>query len=198
MTSDDDGGDRTPLRLPRNDETVFQNPLFLRIYKRLYQKLVDGLRGTYGAGPPDPEEVAQTAFVKLAQRGRLDEIKDVEGFVWISARNIVLTEKRKEIVRQENQPEISRRFFGEDCDTFEPERVLNAREQLEIVMSVLAEMPERRQRIFMLNRIHGLTPAEAGRRCGVSRTAAVRHIALATKALVVALTDESASLEGDP
>lgn len=170
-----------------DEHQLLLSSAFKSLYRRYFKKLVAGLRASYGAGPPDPEDIAQTAFEKLGRRGRLDDIQDPEGYLWIAARNTVLTEKRREMVRNANEDEVSRHFFGESCDTFEPQRVLSAKQQLKLVMDTLHHMPERRRRIFILNRVHGLSPAKAGQRCGVSRTAAVRHIAIATQLINEAL-----------
>ncbi|MEM1134031.1 MAG: RNA polymerase sigma factor [Pseudomonadota bacterium] len=166
---------------------------FQKLYQRYFNKLVNGLRRSYGAGPPDPEDVAQAAFEKLGRRETLTDISDPENYIWVAARNIILLEKRRQAVRNANASEIEMRFFGEQGDTFEPERILIAKDQLSLVMETLSRMPERRRQIFMLARVHGLTPAEAGQRCGVSRTAAVRHIAKATSAIAAALSPAEAA-----
>ncbi|MEM1104031.1 MAG: RNA polymerase sigma factor [Pseudomonadota bacterium] len=163
-----------------------------RLYRSYFKKLAAGIRATYGSGPPDPEEVAQAAFAKLTDRGDLADIRDLEGYVWVAARNIILTEKRRDAVERGAAGEVERRFFGEGCDVFDPERVFTAREHLDLVMETLAAMPERRRRIFMLHRVHGLTIEAAGRRCGVTRTAAIRHIAIATRLITEALAEAQA------
>ncbi|MEM1401934.1 MAG: sigma-70 family RNA polymerase sigma factor [Pseudomonadota bacterium] len=192
MTTTGIAGDRDHATVAKTDEStapaVVSREAFQQLYQRCFRSLVEGIRATYGAGPPDPEDVVQTAFEKLSQREQLDDIKDPEGYLWIAARNTVLTEKRKEAVRNDNREEVARRYFSEGCDTFEPERVFSSQQEVYLVSKVLAEMPERRRRIFMLNRVHGLTPAEAGKRCGVSRSSAVRHIAIATERLALALS----------
>ena len=166
---------------------------FIDLYRRCSSKIAGNLRATYGPGPPDPDDVAQRAFETLNKQENIDEIRDPEGFVWICARNIIMSEKRAQRVRSDNQDEVEQRCFAAQGDTFDPERVLMAREQLDLVMETLHQMPERRRQIFMLNRVHGLTPKEAGQRCGVSRSAAVRHIALATSQIAKALAESSTS-----
>lgn len=162
-----------------------------RLYNRFFLKLVKGLRATYGDGPPDPDEVAQQAFAKLAAKGSLDGIADGESYVWIAARNIILSEKRAMRVRGEHADQAKDGLFGALCDDFDPERVLTAKGDLDLVMTTLQNMPERRRQIFLLARVDGLTPEQAGRSVGVSRTAAVRHIALATAAIAEVLAADT-------
>ncbi|MEM8986983.1 MAG: sigma-70 family RNA polymerase sigma factor [Pseudomonadota bacterium] len=173
-------GKQTGLRQPNN--TALE-----RLYRRYFLKLKTGLARTYGAGPPDPEDVAQAAFSRLGDRPDLSKIQDPESYLWIAARNIIMTEKRRDAVKRGNAGEIERRFFGETCDVIDPERVFMAKDLLNIVMEVLAGMPERRRRIFMLHRVHGLTLDEAGKRCGVTRTAAIRHVGIATRLITEAV-----------
>lgn len=164
-----------------------------RLYNRYFVKLVRGIRATYGDGPPDPDEIVQQAFARLIARDSLNDIADIEAYLWISARNIMLSEKRAMRVRGDHAEQASAGLFGALCDDFDPERVFMAKGELGLVMKTLQEMPERRRRIFLLARVDGLTPEQAGRHVGVSRTSAVRHIALATAAIADALGNETPS-----
>lgn len=158
---------------------------FTRFYHRFFGKLAAGLESTYGAGPPDPEEVAHQAFLKLSERGNLSEIRDMEGFVWVTAHNQMRSELRALRVR-ESYAETT--ILEAQCDTFDPERVLGGKQEVAIVEETLRTMSERRRGIFIANRIDGLTPEKAGALFGVSRTAAMRHIANASAAIAEALS----------
>ena len=118
---------------PAPDASGLQPPGLRALYQRYFTTLVAGLRSTYGAGPPDPDDVAHAAFEKLSRRGRLNEIADLEGYVWIAARNIIMSAKRAERVRFNNQDELERRWPGQPGDSFDPERVLIAEQQLDEV-----------------------------------------------------------------
>jgi RNA polymerase sigma factor (sigma-70 family) len=168
---------------------VAQTSLFSRLYSRYFSRLVAGLRARYGNGPPDPADVAQQAFVQLSVRHNLDELADPEAYVWITARNIMISEKRAMHVRSQHARQVAHGLLGARCDDFDPERVLIAKEELGLVMKTLRKMPKRRRMIFLLVRVEGMTPEQAGHRVGVSRSSAVRHVALATAALAEALSN---------
>lgn len=161
------------------------------LYQRCYLKLVASIKSTYGNGPPEPEDLVQQAFIKLHQRGSLDDIKDLEGYVWIAARNSLISFKRAQRTQSKNEDEIKHRFWPSQCDNLDPERVFISERDTKLVLDAIEQMPERRREIFLLHRVEGMTPAQAGAKCGVSRSSAVRHIAIATATISEALLNES-------
>ncbi|MEM1132120.1 MAG: sigma-70 family RNA polymerase sigma factor [Pseudomonadota bacterium] len=156
-----------------------RNTIIARLYDEYFAKLVQNLRGLYGSGPPDPQDVAHQAFEWLTSRGKLENIDDMRSYLWIAARNILISGRRHEDMRRAKSHTISEHIYGEQIDTIDPERMAMASEELEIVAEAIATMPEKRRQIFLLNRVHGLTPEAAGRRFGISRSAAIKHIAKA-------------------
>ena len=54
-------------------------------------------------------------------------------------------------------------------------------------MEALRTMPEKRRRIFILNRLEGLSYTEIARRTGIGRTAVTKHVARATADIDAAL-----------
>lgn len=171
------------------------------LYKRYFTRLVSGLRVRYGSGPPDPQDVAQQTFERLHQRDTLDDIGNLQSYAWIIANNIVHSEMRAIRVRERHAEEERTSFWGSLCDEIDPERVISAREELEIVVATISAMSERRREIFLACRFHGLTPEQAGKRVGVSRSSAMRHIAVANAILIEALVEhheDSAPSQGRP
>ncbi|MEM1134113.1 MAG: sigma-70 family RNA polymerase sigma factor [Pseudomonadota bacterium] len=159
------------------------------LYNRYFTRLLTNLRRKFGPGPPDPGDIAQQVFLKLAERGRLDDVRQQENFAWIIACNLMFKERRKLTARTQHVAHEDAEANNGVLNELDPERVLESRQSLDIVSAKLAEMPERRRTIFLLNRVDGLTPQQAGARCGVSRSSAVRHIAIATQILTNALAE---------
>lgn len=161
------------------------------LYLRFKDTLVARLTARFGPGPPEPEDIAQQAFEKLQTRDELVDIRQLEDYVWISACNLIRSDFRAQRVRRDHAREVAGGIFFDLCDEIGPERVLLAREQIGIVMDALEELPSRRRELFLLNRVDGLTPEQAGEVHGISRTAAARHIGLASAAISKALMVES-------
>ena len=147
-----------------------------------HSKIITNLiRKHFGDGPPDPEDVTQAAFQKLIERSDLSDIRDLGGFLWQIARNLVLREKRSMHVRSRYDFEVEQIVFPQRGDVLPPERVLSAREQLKLINQALRAMPEKRRRSFILNRIEGLNVSAVARQLKLSRNAANKHIVRAVE-----------------
>ena len=165
------------------------------LYNDYADRLSASLRKIYGSGPPDPEDVSQQAFQKLMERGDLGSIDNLKAFIWRTARNIVLAAKRSQGVRSRYDFEIEQLYFPLKDDESTPERIIVVREQLKAISAVLRTMPDKRRRAVILHRIDGLSVAEVGRRLGISRQNAAKHLAKGIADLNVVFLDDG---EGTP
>lgn len=160
------------------------------LYESYAPQLSDAVRRTFGDGPPDPDDVTQQAFQKLIERGDYGSISNLKGFIWRTARNIVLSAKRSVTTRSKYDFEIEQIYFAiKDCETT-PERILLVREQLELIEKVLLAMPDKTRRAITLHRVEGLSMAEIGRRLGMRRQSVAQHIAKGIAELDVAFVTE--------
>ncbi|MEM0928338.1 MAG: sigma-70 family RNA polymerase sigma factor [Pseudomonadota bacterium] len=166
----------------------------LSLYKEHAAPLVAGMRKMFGPGPPDPEDVAQQAFQKLLERGDLESISNVRAFIWRTARNIIIDDRRSRDTRDKYDFEVEQIFFPLKDDVLTPEHVLVAKEQLEAVKTVLRNMPERRRRALILHRVEGLSIVEVGRRLGIARPSASAHVARAMADLSTIFIDREDGL----
>ena len=164
-----------------SDEAVDEEGVagLAHLYQTYAPKLAATLRKMYGDGPPDPDDVAQTAFFKVIERGDIQSSNNLKAFLWSTARNILRKEIRSHSVRDRYVVDIEQIFFAPTGDVQSPERVIEAKQQLSAINIALRAMPKRRRHAFILNRIDGLTVAAVARELGISRTAAAKHIARA-------------------
>lgn len=169
------------------DFTSGKNADVLELYKDHWANLSNYLRHAFGDGPPDPDDIAQEAFEKVLEYGALSEIRNLKAFVWRTARNLVLSEKRHLKTRSKFDFEVEQLFFATRGPDSDPERVLEVREQLEIIQAVLKKMPERRRKAFLWHRMDGLPFTAIGNRLGINRRSAAKHVVRASIQLEAAL-----------
>ena len=149
------------------------------LYRDHRDELVDFLRRQFGAGPPDPEDIAQLAFEKLLRRKTFSDLSSVRAFLWSTAKNLGISSLRRNKARASYDCEVQRLYFARSGDEMSPARVVEAQQQLSIIAAALRHMPENRRQTFVLHRIEGLNKAEVARRLGISRTAVVKRLARA-------------------
>ena len=153
-------------------------------------KLANWIENEFGGGPPHPEDVVQKTFEKLSSHRALSEVQNLEAYAWTPAINVVRKEKRAQMVAESYANDYRNGVWGNELDEFDPERILRAKEQLNIVAQTLQGMSDRRRAIFMACRFEGLSHEAAGKRVGVSRTSALRHVSVATEMILEALADQ--------
>ena len=157
------------------------------LYETSSAELVAYLRKVYGDGPPDPDDVAQQAFERLASYKDIKAVKNLKAFLWRTARNLLLTYKRNSDARSKYDYEIEHLFFAAKGSEASPERVLEVRQQLQIIEKTLAQMPQRRRHAFLMHRVEGLNLTDTGKRLGVTRHAIVKQITRASVDIETAL-----------
>jgi RNA polymerase sigma factor (sigma-70 family) len=157
------------------------------LYRQYWGELYAYLKHTFGAGPPEPEDVAQSAFAQFAARRNWHELEHPRAFLYRVARNIVIDHHRSEAVRSRFARDRVR--VGEKSDDLHAERVLSAKEQLSIIESTLSSMEPGRRAVFVMNRIHELSFAEIGRQLNMPETTVKRHVSAAVVECMRALRD---------
>lgn len=156
-----------------------------RLYRECRQDLCRFIRKRFGAGPPEPEEVAQVAFERITKLDSLDEINNLRSFLFTTAANAALDLRR----RAATQATLYRDFSYHNFNSSEisPEDVLESEQRLETLKAALANMPTQRRRIFLLIRAEGLSVAETAERFGMSEAAVYKHISRAMQDCLTAL-----------
>ena len=150
--------------------------MFKSVYAEQFTPLASWLHAAFGAGPPEPEDVAQRAFANLARRGDLSDIENPKAFLWRTARNIMVSQKRHEATRNNATEEMETIFSLDQGDVLNPERVLEAKDALAAMVKAVEKMPTQRRRAFQLKCFEGLNNTEIGKRLGISRPAIHKHL----------------------
>jgi RNA polymerase sigma factor (sigma-70 family) len=156
------------------------------LYARHWSELCHYIKRHFGPGPPDPEDVAQDAFMRFAAIDDRDAIDNPRAYLFRTAHNLLVDEHRRLALRRTNPAGTKAQLLSDDRT---PERVLVGRERLEVLSRALREMPAVRRRSFLFNRLQGLSCAAIARMTGYSESAVKKHIDLALRDLEAALSD---------
>ena len=158
---------------------------FQDIYMKYRQELCSFIHGKFGSGPPDPEDVAQSALLKFSELDNNDSVQNIRAFLFTTARNLVIDYHRSpknfsptqgQIDAHENNHEFS--------DVDNPEHVYLEREKANVVESVLLTLPERDKKFVLMNRVDGLTYTEIAKQAGMSRSGVQKIITQALEKCV--------------
>jgi RNA polymerase sigma factor (sigma-70 family) len=160
---------------------------FETLYRDYWAELCRKLQRNFGAGPPDPEDVVQAAFARLAALKDPAGVKNPRAFLFATARNIVFDHKRQ----QKRHFDYARGVLAEnstlDLDELTPERVYMHSERFEIVRRTIEKLPEKQRVVLNLHRNHGRTYQQIADETGWSYGDVYRQMEAALATLTGAL-----------
>lgn len=119
----------------------------------------------------EAEDVAQDVFCKLWLQPEiwLDNDKELDGYIFIMTRNIILNIFKHQQIEQEYQEEaFEKAILYELTDREEILNNVYYKELLMIVQLTLEKMPKRRRLIFEMSRFRGLSHKEIAEKLDVS------------------------------
>jgi RNA polymerase sigma-70 factor (ECF subfamily) len=161
-------------RRSRLDEVAAQynTPLL-----RFFQRRVDR--------PEDADDLVQDVFSRLAAQD-LATIANIHGYVFQVAANVLRDKARRASVRS-IMTATPDGFDIEDEAGFTPERIMQSREALQMMIAALYELPQIVRMIFSLYHFDGIAQVEISRRMGLSLSTVEKHMAKANSHLLYRL-----------
>jgi RNA polymerase sigma-70 factor, Bacteroides expansion family 1 len=162
-------------QLRRGDKDAFS-----QLYHQYWAKVYNFGR-LYITSENEIEEVVQEVFVKVWEaRETVREDGNFKGFLFIVTRNTIFTNSRKHFNEEYYKLSVLNAI---DEASNELEEEIDAKDLLEYLSSLLAELPPRRQEIFHLSRKEHLTYKEIAAKLNISEKTVERHINEALKYL---------------
>jgi RNA polymerase sigma-70 factor (ECF subfamily) len=127
----------------------------------------------------DAQDLAQEVFARLARPGTLDGIDRAGAYLFTTAANLLVEFHRYRLVRSSNPPEDFCEAIQRAAE-FTPERLLEGRQELELIMQALRSMPERMRNVFVLARLENIPRAEIAARLGIAKRTVEQDLTTAT------------------
>ncbi|WP_213980905.1 RNA polymerase sigma factor [Sphingomonas sp. dw_22] len=145
------------------------------LYRTHWRDLTRYIAKRFGSGSPEPEEVAQAAFAKLAAVGDVNLLNDPRGYLYTIACNLAIDHQRRAGHRDAVHRDMSQ-IDTPPLSESSPERVLLAKERFALFEEALRAMPKMRRRIFLLVRAEGNSPRDVAHRFGLTEAAVYKHV----------------------
>ncbi|AZE69460.1 RNA polymerase sigma factor [Pseudomonas synxantha] len=149
--------------------------------KGLFLKHADTLRGYLARKVRDPQlaaDLVQESFLRLAQKPAGERIDNSQGYLYRTASNLLIDHIRQEARRKtDTVPHEALAEIEDDVAGLEAQAM--AQQQRQALKQALAELPERTQQIFRLNRIEGMTHAQVAQHLDISDSSVQKHLAKA-------------------
>lgn len=130
----------------------------------------------------EAQDLVQEVFVRLAKEHALDDVVSTEGYLFATAANVAIDYFRYRRVRSHNPAQGFVERIQRNAE-FDPERLLEGKQELASIVSLLNEMPERMRNVLILARLENLPRAEIAARLGISKRLVEHEITRATACL---------------
>lgn len=170
-----EGGKRV-VPFPGTEDPLRLQNIFREHKGRLIQYLRIRLRSDTEA-----EDAAQMAFLRLHTRRGTLHTENIEALLYVTARNIATDLLRERSRRGIGHDEISLGVIENIEDhTASAERVLAAKQDLNLIMKILEELPAKCRQGFISYRLQELEYWEIAERMGVTESMVRKYVLKAT------------------
>lgn len=154
----------------------------VELLTRQYHRVLIGYFRRRGIDANDAPDLVQEVFERLSRPDVLPRVDNIGGYLFRTAANVATEHFRRRQVRLA-YPIADHSEAMHRGEEFTPDRLAEAREELQLIVAALNELPERMRNIFILARLENMPRAEIATRLGVSKRLVEQQISLATACL---------------
>ena len=141
------------------------------LFRRFYGKFVNFVNSII-QDKESASDIVQDAFIRVYNnREKLQEGLSIENYLYVIVKRLMLN-----FIRDHKYITTS---ISSSYAAWGGESELFARDALQIIRKEVSDMPEQRQKVYLMSREQGLTNKEIAERLGLSVRTVERHISLA-------------------
>lgn len=147
---------RKTRKLFRPDTATVHHLNTERMFRTHREHLAAWLRKRFGDGPPEPDDIVQAAFEKMAGMASLDHVENKRAFLFTIAANIAISGIRH---RKRSEDYIDENLANHDVliEKLTPERVLEGKDRFKSMEKALSDLSDRQADILTRHRLLGQT-----------------------------------------
>lgn len=147
--------------------------LMARLYREHNEALIRFLR-TRVDSDAEAKDVAQEAYVRVMQLDSHGAVSFLSAYLFKTAANIAVDRVRRRVLQARVSGELLETRRGDVVP--QPEGVVIAREQLELIERYLKELPSKCRQAFYLHRLHDMSPPDIAKRLGIKKRMVHKHL----------------------
>jgi RNA polymerase sigma-70 factor (ECF subfamily) len=132
----------------------------------------------------DAEELTQEAFQKFMTVESPEKLENPKAYLYQTAHNLALNRIRKQGRQNKYELDLKVQMNANEALTPpSPEAIISGRQDLELVLATLQQLPEKVRRAFLLSRAEGLSYREISELMGISVSSVEKYLMTALKHL---------------
>jgi RNA polymerase sigma factor (sigma-70 family) len=140
--------------------------------------------------PAEADDLVQEVFAKLQARSSDTPVANVEGYLFRSAANVLISHFRHEHGHGWDRHRSLEEWL-EPHEDISPERTLMGKQAVERVIAALHDLPDRSREAFLLHRFEELTGPAIAKRMGISVKGVEALLARAMRRISAAMEEAS-------
>lgn len=140
----------------------------LTVDNRQWKNLCAFLHARFGPGPPEPEDIVQQAFARVASLPPEAGLTHPRAFLFRVAVNLMHDELRRLSRRRALVSRSATLLDGDTDEAPDAERALIGRQQMDFIREVVDGMPARHRAYLLSSQVDGLSFVAIAAREGVS------------------------------
>lgn len=156
-----------------------KSKLFTQLYQHYWPELCARLRSRFGAGPPDPEDIAQQAFVKYSELSDSHRIENPKAFIYTVARNLFIDQFRRMDKQQQIIDQIFEELNIEPVVEASAEQVALQSERNYLIEKAISGFSDKQRMLMTMSVIEGKTYRQIAAETGYALANISRTIKLA-------------------
>lgn len=173
------------LQVTEGNEKAFRH-LYNHFHKPVFSQAYIYLQSAELAN-----DAVQEVFIKIwSSKEKLADVKDIRNYIFIVARNVIISDLRKKVLHQYLDEEIEMM----DDQTILPDRQLSLKESTKIIQEAIENLSPQQRMAYTLSRNNGLSYEEIAKQMDISLPTVKTHISLALKSLRNYLSQRSVDL----
>lgn len=145
-------------------------------YKRHSDEVVRYLSRLLRGNREEAQDIAQTAFLRMEALRDPVSVESTRAFLFRTAKNLVVDGVRRKATQDRYAISVDAEHHMEARQVCTPEEIVIQRERLRLIDNVIENLPPKRRRAFILNRVYGLSYEEIALELGIGKEGVRKHV----------------------